>query len=96
MTTQEMYDRAIKNGCRLECSCVGISINRWDNLMEGATRADKRLVPKIALLAGVISEEDAKREIREPWYNPYNHYKTKTHVVYVHSCIEHFIKVNNK
>ena len=88
-----IYHRAFNNGVSFECSCVGIGINKWDSLMEGATRADRKKVVKIALLAGVIDEAQAQIEIKKPYYNPYNHYKTKTHIIYVHSAIEHFIKI---
>ena len=93
MTTKELLTRAQRNGCNFECSCVGISQTKWDRLMKGATRANKKLVAKIAELAGVIDREQAAEEIRRPYFNPYNHYKTKTHVIYVHSSIEHFIKI---
>ena len=89
-----IYQRAINNGCQFYATCVDININEWDELMKGATRADRKLVVKIALLAGVIDKEQAATEIKKPYFNPYNHYKTKTHIIYIHSAIEHFIEVN--
>ena len=89
-----IYQRAYNNGCFFETTCVGIGQNKWDELMEGHTRANKKEVVKIALLSGVIDEEQAREEIKNTYYNPYNHYKTKTHIIYVHSMIEHFIRVN--
>lgn len=88
-----IYERAAANGCYFECTCVGISQSKWDRLMQGARRANKKKVIKIALLAGVIDEEQAAMETKKPYYNPYNHYHTKTHIIYVHSSIEHFIRV---
>jgi len=88
-----IYQKAKNNGCFLECTCVGISLSKWDRLMNGATRANKKEVVKIAEMAGVIDEFQAKEEIKRPYFNPYNHYKTKTHIIYVHSSIEHFIKI---
>ena len=88
-----IYQRAINNGCEFEATCVGIGQNKWDELMKGHTKANRKEVVKIALLAGVIDEQQAREEIKRPYYNPYNHYKTKTHIIYVHSMIEHFIKV---
>ena len=88
-----IYDRAKQNGCNLETTCVGCGVNRWDELMEGHTKANRKEVVRIALLAGVIDEEQAREETKRPYYNPYTHYKTKTHIIYVHSGIEHFIKV---
>lgn len=94
MTTQRLYHAAQKYGCTGEATCTGITLTEWEKLMKGATRANKRLVTKIAALAGVIDNEQARREIKEPYFNPYNHLKTKTHVIYVHSSIEHFIRIN--
>lgn len=93
MNNQTIYQRAISNGCEFEATCVGIGQYQWDKLMKGHTRADRKQTVKIALLAGVIDHHQAKEEIKRPYYNPYNHYKTKTHLIYVHSAIEHFIKV---
>jgi len=94
MKTNELLYRAENRGCFLECTCVNINQNTWDELMKNNTKANQKQAVKIALLAGVIDEHEAKKEIKNPWYNPYNHYKTKTHLIYVHSCIEHFIKIN--
>ncbi len=88
-----IYDRAKHNGVQFECSCVDIGMLKWEQLMKGHTRANRREVVKIALEAGVIDKEQAAMELRNPWYNPYNHFKTKTHIIYVNSSIEHFIKV---
>jgi len=89
-----IYKRAINNGCNLECTCVGIGVNKWDELMKGARQANKKKVIKIALLAGVIDNEQAREETKRPYYNPYTHYVTKKHIIYVHSGIEHFISIN--
>lgn len=89
-----IYERAKRYGVYFEASCVGISPWKWDQLMKGHTRANKKEVVKLALEAGVIDEKQAKNELSKPWYNPYNMFKTKTHVVYVHSGIEYFIKIN--
>lgn len=89
-----IYERAKLNGCYYETSCVSSSAREVEKLMKGATRANKKQVVKIALEAGVIDEQQATEEIKHPYYNPYKHYKTKTHIIYVHSAIEHFIRVN--
>jgi len=89
-----IYQRAERNGCRYEANCTQITARKWDQIMEGHTRANRKEVVKFALSAGVIDSEQAKEELKRPWYNPYNHYKTKTHLIYVHSSIEHFIRVN--
>ena len=93
MNSKELLKRAKRNGAHLEHTCVWIGARKWDELMKGATRANKKDITRIALLAGVIDEEQAKTEIARPYYNPYNHYKTRTHAIYVHSGIEHFILI---
>ncbi len=90
----DIYQRAKRFGVQAECTCVGIGQYEWDRLMKGHTRANRKEVVKIALKAGVIDEWQAKMELKKPYFNPYNHFKTKTHIVYVNSAIEHFILVN--
>lgn len=87
MTTLEMYDRAIRNGCEFECSCVDCSVRQWDKLMEGATKANTQLVHKLANMLDIVPNGfNAKN-------NPYTQKKTKTHLIYIHSGIEHFIRI---
>lgn len=89
-----IYQRAKQNGVVFVATCVDIGQYEWDKLMKGHTLANRKEVVKIALQAGVIDEEEAKIQLRRPWYNPYKHFKTKTHIIYVNSAIEHFILVN--
>ena len=91
---QNIYRQALNGNVNYECSCAGIGVDKWDELMKGAKKANKKIVTKIALLAGVIDEYQAKQELKRPFYNTYNHYRTKTHIIYVNSLIEHFIRVN--
>lgn len=88
MTAQQIYEKAEKNGVSFECSCSGISIDKWNDLMNGTTRADKKKIEKILIDNGSLSKEDTK------YYNPYGYYKTNTHLIYVHSAIEYFYRIN--
>jgi hypothetical protein len=90
---KNIYQRATENGCTYETNCTGISLNKWESLMKGARKADQKKAVKVALQAGVIDEYEAKLELKNPYYNPYNHKVTKTHIIYIHSAIEHFIRV---
>lgn len=72
----------------LECTCVGISQNRWDELMKGATRANHNLINKLVKRYLPNLYDDLCLE----FMNPYHYYKTKTHLILVHSSIEYFIK----
>ena len=89
-----IYERAKKGKAIFETSCVSTSQTQWDNLMKGATKANKKQVVAVALNCGIIDAQEAKKEIKNSWYNPYRQLKTKTHLIYVHSGIEHFILVN--
>ena len=88
MTANEIYEKAKENGVTSECTCVGIGIDRWDELMNGATRANNKIIERILINNGYLDKEEIKS------YNPYNHFKTETHLIYVHSSIEHFFKIN--
>lgn len=76
-----------------ECNCTSITAARHDRLMKGARRANRRTVVKAAIETGIISEEEGRKELRLRFYNPYTHYRTRTHLIYVHSAIEHFISL---
>ena len=89
-----IYEQAKRNGCYLEATCVSTSQSEWDNLMQGNTKANRKEAIKIALEAGIIDEDSAKKQLRNQSHNPYEHRKTKTHIIYIESCIEHFIKIN--
>ena len=71
-----------------ECNCTEISITKWEQLMKDAVKANKgkvnRLVKKY--LPWLYSK------LQLDFHNPYNYYRTKTHLVLVHSNIEYFIK----
>ena len=74
-----------------ECACFSISNRRWTQLMEGATRANKKTINKLV-----------KKHIPElyeglclKFYNPYDYLKTSTHLILVHSSIEYFLKYEN-
>lgn len=74
----------------LQCSCVGISRYEWDALMQGAKRADKRQINRL------VKEHlpELYNDLALNFYNPYNYYKTQTHLILVHSHIEYFIRYN--
>jgi len=77
-------------GMSLQCSCPEISITQWDQLMKGHKRANKKRAERLIKqhLPGLF---DA---LALEFYNPYNCLRTETHLIYVHSGIEYFIKIN--
>ena len=80
LSANEIYQKAMDNGVCLECTCVSTSQSEWDKLMEGAVRADKKKVLKAI-------------GIKEEYRNPYESFRTQTHLIYVHSAVEHFYRI---
>ena len=74
----------------LECTCMGIGINRWNELMNGDTRADSRKINRLVK----IHLPDLYEYLSLNMYNPYFYHKTRTHLILVHSGIEYFLKYN--
>lgn len=72
---------------RLVCTCSQITLPRWEQLMAGATRANKRVINRL------IREHlpDLYRELRLDLHNPYAYFKTRDHLIMVHSGIEYFL-----
>ena len=74
----------------LECTCIGIGIDRWNQLMKGnkplnyewLRRKVKKHLPELYDSLGL------------DYYNPYENHTsvTRTHYILVHSSIEYFIK----
>ena len=72
----------------LECRCCDIKETRWDELMQDAKRANVRKVN--SLVKKFLP--DLYNELALNLYNPYEYFKTKTHLILVHSGIEYFLK----
>lgn len=72
----------------LEATCTGVTLVRWEQLMKGATRACKKTIDRL------IKQHlpDLYEELRLDLRNPYRYWKTKTHLVMVHSGIEYFLR----
>jgi len=70
-------------------SCLSLSSYEWKKLMTGHKRANKEQVNK--LLRKHCPEFYNHLEL--DFYNPYNYYKTDTHLIIVHSNIEYFFKI---
>jgi hypothetical protein len=83
----DIYQRAERNGVELETTCVDISEKKYDLLFKNALRADKKRVTAIAVQAGIIDKSEARL------WNPYPCHKTRTHLIYTHSCIDYFLRV---
>ena len=74
----------------LECTCLTITTDRWNELMKNSKPIDyKWLVNKIWKEMPKLYNELALQ-----YYNPYAGQcrETKTHYILVHSMIEYFIR----
>ena len=72
-----------------ETNCTEISSTKWDSLMKGAVKADVRKVNKLVK----EQEPEIYRQLCLEYYNPYNYFRTKKHLVLVHSAIEYFFRI---
>lgn len=75
------------NNLTLVCDCTEIKKSEWDQLMQGARRANKRKIN--ALVKKHLPDLYYKLALN--YRNPYNYFKTDKHLVLVHSSIEYFI-----
>ena len=71
----------------LEATCTGINLAQWNRWMAGATRADHRLINSLVRRHLPELYEDLRLNLR----NPYHYFKTRRHLILVHSAIEHFL-----
>ncbi len=67
----------IVQSLELEYTCEGVVIYKWEELMLGCTRANKRIINGLVRkhLPGLFQDLALK------YYNPYNYYKTSTHLI---------------
>lgn len=74
----------------LQCTCVGIGIRKWDTLMFNSKKANGSKIR--GLIKKHLPElyESLALEFRNPYEN--QSVRTTTHLIYVHSGIEYFIK----
>lgn len=72
----------------LEATCADISLDRWNEWMEGATRACHAQVDRL------VREHlpDLYSALSLNLRNPYHYYKTTKHLILVHSGIEYFLR----
>ena len=76
------------DGLWLEATCSGISLAQWERWMDGATRADKRRIDGLVRLHLPDLFADLRLDLR----NPYHYFKTRRHLILVHSAIEYFLE----
>lgn len=76
------------NSLELETTCVWINQRQWDELMDGHTRANKRVIDSL------VHEHlpDLYDSLCLNLRNPYHYHKTPTHLILVWSSIEYFLR----
>jgi len=70
-----------------ECNCTQMSKRKWESYMANAKRANKEKINKLLK----IFLPELYEELALDYFNPYNYYRTETHLIVVHSSIEYFI-----
>ena len=71
----------------LEATCSGINLAQWERWMAGATRANHRQIDRLVRRHLPDLYEDLRLHLR----NPYHYFKTRRHLILVHSAIEYFL-----
>ena len=72
----------------LEATCCTINLAQWNRWMDGATRADHRQIDTLVRR----HLPDLYEALSLNLGNPYHYYKTRRHLILVHSAIEHFLR----
>lgn len=72
----------------LEATCSGINLAQWERWMAGATRADHRRID------GLVRQHlpDLCWDLALNLRNPYHYFKTRRHLILVHSAMEYFLR----
>lgn len=87
MKVKEVYNSKIK----LECSCPDLTPSEWDRKMYGAVKANGKKIRQMIK----FQLPDLYADLSLQFPNPFegNCQRTKTHLIYVHSAIEYFLKI---
>ena len=75
------------DGLWLEATCTGINLAQWNRWMSGAPRANHRLINRLVRRHLPDLYEALSLNLR----NPYHYFKTRRHLILVHSAIEYFL-----
>jgi len=70
-----------------EYDCTCISVFKHEELMLNATKANKKRIDRLVRK----HLPDLYKSLMLDLYNPYDYYKTKKHLILVHSAIEYFL-----
>ena len=71
----------------LEATCCNINLAQWERWMAGATRADHRQIDSLVRRHLPDLYESLSLNLR----NPNCYFKTRRHLILVHSAIEYFL-----
>lgn len=71
----------------LEAACSDIGLTQWEQWMAGETRADHRLIDRLVRK----HQPELYEALSLNLWNPYHYFKTRRHLILVHSAIEYFL-----
>ena len=71
----------------LDTTCVQTTGREYDRLMEGCTVANKSYIDRLVMEHLPVLYTALSLNLR----NPYQYYKTKTHLILIHSAVNYFL-----
>jgi hypothetical protein len=83
-----MKTPSIIQNAHLESTCATVTETEWNKLYHKATRANKRRIHKLVKKHLPELFTELALNLR----NPYEYFKTATHLIIVHSATDYFIK----
>jgi hypothetical protein len=92
MSAKKIYNQATQKGIYFYTDCTSINITKHEKLMSNSTKANGKKIRKL------IKENcpDLAESLGLNFPNPYEHKSRKKEglLIYVHSAIEYFFKIN--
>lgn len=84
--------QAYASRIELQYTCISITSQKWNKLMNGAKRASGVKIRQMIKL----QLPELYKEMGLQFPNPYeaNCMRTDTHLIYVHSAIEYFFRIS--
>lgn len=92
MKAKQIYERAKTKGIKYIGNCASFNYRKVEELMDGSTKASGETIRKIIK----THYPDIYASLSLDFYNPHETWsrKKKDLLIYVHSSIEYFFKIN--
>lgn len=92
MSALKIYNQAERNGIYFYADCTSITITQHEKFMENSTKANGKKIRQLIK----NNCPDLYENLGLDFPNPYEHKSRKKDgmLIYVHSSIEYFLKIN--